>query len=137
MVVPIVIERWVGYSQCKQKMMSFREQARWAKMMSPGGKLTSVACHLTKIVNKAEEPTYPSLNIEFCFHAHYRLACLQTQNKNVYELKWVSLACSLAGLGSQNVVGLLNKCSHLAAALGMTKFMTGIAINLVTLCCAS
>ncbi len=125
----------VGYSQRKQKMTSFRGQARWAKMMSPEGKLTSVACHPTKIVHKAEELTYHSLNIEFCFQAQYRLACLQTQNKKMYELKWVSLDCSLILLGIQNMVGLLNKCSHLAAALGMTKFMTGIAVNLVTLCC--
>jgi hypothetical protein len=33
--------------------------------------------------------------------------------------------------------GLLNKSSCLAAALGVTKFMTVIALNLVTLCCAT
>jgi hypothetical protein len=29
-------------------------QASWAKMMSPGGKLTALAFHPTKKVNKAE-----------------------------------------------------------------------------------
>jgi hypothetical protein len=38
--------------------MSFREQARWAKMTSLGGKLTVLACHPTKKVNNAEELTY-------------------------------------------------------------------------------
>ncbi len=32
--------------------------ASWAKMTSPGGKLTALTCHLTKRVNKAEEQTY-------------------------------------------------------------------------------
>jgi hypothetical protein len=41
-------------------MTLFRGQASWAKMMSVGGKLTTVACHLTKKVNKAEEITYLS-----------------------------------------------------------------------------
>ncbi len=44
--------------------MSFRGQASWAKMMSPGDKLTAPACHPTKKVNKADEPTYPSINID-------------------------------------------------------------------------
>jgi len=33
--------------------------------------------------------------------------------------------------------GLLNKNSCLTAALGVTKFITVIAMNLVTLCCAA
>jgi hypothetical protein len=57
------VERQVSYSKCKQKMMSFRGQASWAKMISPGGKLTTLACHPTKKVNKAEELTYLSTNI--------------------------------------------------------------------------
>jgi hypothetical protein len=43
-----------------KKMISFRGQARWAKMTPPGGKLTSLACHLTKKLYKAEELIYPS-----------------------------------------------------------------------------
>jgi hypothetical protein len=35
-------------------MMSPRGQANWAKMTSLGSKLTGLACHLTKYVNKAE-----------------------------------------------------------------------------------
>jgi len=35
-------------------MTSFRGQASWAKMTSPGGKLAAPACHPTKKVNKAE-----------------------------------------------------------------------------------
>jgi hypothetical protein len=34
-----------------------------AKMMSLGGKLTALGCHLAKRVNKAEELTYISTNI--------------------------------------------------------------------------
>jgi hypothetical protein len=41
--------REIDYSLCKQKMMSFRGQAGWAKMTSPGGKLTALGCHPTKI----------------------------------------------------------------------------------------
>jgi hypothetical protein len=33
--------------------------------------------------------------------------------------------------------GLLIKSYRIAAALGVTKFMTVIAMNLVTLCCAT
>ncbi len=39
------------------KMTSFIGQVSWAKMTSPGGKLTALACHLTKKVNKPEEQT--------------------------------------------------------------------------------
>jgi hypothetical protein len=38
----------------KKKMMLFRGQASWAKMMAPDSKLTALAYHLTKKVNKAE-----------------------------------------------------------------------------------
>ena len=41
--------------------MSFRWQASWAKMTSPGGKLTALACHPTKKVNKAVELTHRHL----------------------------------------------------------------------------
>jgi hypothetical protein len=42
----------------KQKVTSFKGQVSLAKMTSPGGKLTTLACHSTKRVNKAEELTY-------------------------------------------------------------------------------
>ncbi len=45
-------------------MTSFRGQASWAKMMSPGGKQTVLTCHLTKKVTKAELITYLSTNID-------------------------------------------------------------------------
>jgi hypothetical protein len=61
------VERWVSYSRCKQKMMSFRGQVSLAKMMSPGGKLAALACHLTKKVSKAEQQTYLSTNIDGTF----------------------------------------------------------------------
>jgi len=48
-------------------MTSLRGQASWAKMTSPGGKLTAMACHPTKIVNKAEELTYLSTNMELYY----------------------------------------------------------------------
>jgi hypothetical protein len=44
-------------------MTSFRGQAWSDKMMSLGGKLTELACSLTKRVNKAEELTYISSKI--------------------------------------------------------------------------
>ncbi len=46
-------------------MMSFRGQASWAKMTSPGGELTALVCHLTKRVNKAEELNYLYKQIYF------------------------------------------------------------------------
>jgi hypothetical protein len=60
---PMFVEIKVSYSQCKQQMASFKRQASWAKMTSPGGKLTALAYHLSKRVNKAEELTYLSSNI--------------------------------------------------------------------------
>jgi hypothetical protein len=44
-------------------MMSFSWQAGWAKKTSLGGQLTTLACHLTKKVNKAEELTCLFTNI--------------------------------------------------------------------------
>jgi hypothetical protein len=44
-------------------MTSFRGQASWANMTSPGGKLTALACHLARKANKAEELTYLSTSI--------------------------------------------------------------------------
>jgi hypothetical protein len=42
------------YPYPKQNMTSLRGQASGAKMMSPGGKLTALACYPTKNVDKAE-----------------------------------------------------------------------------------
>ncbi len=39
---------------CNQNMTSPRGQPRLAKMMSFRGKLTALACHPTKFLNKAE-----------------------------------------------------------------------------------
>ncbi len=44
-------------------MTSFWEQASWAKMTSTGVKLTSLVCHPTIKVNKAELPIYLCKNI--------------------------------------------------------------------------
>jgi len=51
---PMFVKRYFSYSISKQKMMSFGGQTSWAKMTSPGGKLTALASHPTKKVNKAE-----------------------------------------------------------------------------------
>jgi len=51
--------------ECKQSMMSLRRQYSSAKMTSLGGKLTALVCHPTKYVNKAEEPTYLSIDIAY------------------------------------------------------------------------
>jgi hypothetical protein len=45
-------------------MTSFRGYARWAKMTSHGGKLTPLLCHPNKKLNKAEEITYLTTNID-------------------------------------------------------------------------
>jgi hypothetical protein len=62
-VVTSVVQGKVSYSRCKQKMTSFRGQANSANIMSLGDKLTALACHPTKRVNKAEELTNLSINI--------------------------------------------------------------------------
>jgi hypothetical protein len=49
-------------------MMSFRGLAGWAKMTSVGGRLTALVYHPTKKVNKTEELTYLSTNIEYLAH---------------------------------------------------------------------
>jgi hypothetical protein len=61
----------VSYSQCKQKWHHSGGQASSAKMMSLGDKLTALACHPTKRVNKAEELIYLSTNIDFCAQNDY------------------------------------------------------------------
>ncbi len=48
-------------------MTSFRGQASSAKMTSPGGQLTALACHPNIKVNKAEELTYLSTNIDLSY----------------------------------------------------------------------
>jgi hypothetical protein len=45
-------------------MASFRGQASWAKMTSSMGKLIQLAYHPDKKVNKDEDQTYLSINIE-------------------------------------------------------------------------
>ncbi len=40
--------------KCNQNMISLRGKASWAKMTPLGGKLTGMACHMIKYVNKAE-----------------------------------------------------------------------------------
>jgi hypothetical protein len=62
-VKAMFIERQISYSGCKEKMKSFRG-ASLAKMALPGGKLMTLACHLTEKVNKAGQHTYLSINIE-------------------------------------------------------------------------
>jgi len=51
-------------------MTSFWKQASWAKMTSPGDKLTALASQLTKTVNKAEELTYLSTNTDIKSHSN-------------------------------------------------------------------
>ena len=56
-VDPMFVERQVSHFWCEQKMMSFRGQASWAKMTSPGGKLTALAHHPTnKQIKLHNEP---------------------------------------------------------------------------------
>jgi len=60
---PLFVERLV-IPECKHNMMSLRGQASWAKMTSLRGKLTALACHPTKFVNKSDKRTYLSTNID-------------------------------------------------------------------------
>jgi hypothetical protein len=55
-VEKINVCREIGYFfwNVNKNMMSLRGQASWAKMTSPWGKLTALACHPTKYVNKTE-----------------------------------------------------------------------------------
>jgi hypothetical protein len=52
-----VCREMVGYCHCKQKLCHSKWQASWAKMASPGGKLTALAYHPTKNESKAEDLT--------------------------------------------------------------------------------
>jgi hypothetical protein len=75
-------------------MMSFRGQASWAKMMSPGGKLTALACHPTKRVNKVEELTSLSTNIDKT-HKHNNYLQLISKKK-IFHKSY--LKCQAEGL---------------------------------------
>jgi hypothetical protein len=65
------VEGYVSYSMCKQKMTLFKGRASRVKMTSPGSKLTTLACYLTKKVNKVEELTCVSANIEQGFKSRH------------------------------------------------------------------
>jgi len=56
-------------------MTSFKGQASWTKRMSSCGKLTVLACHPSKKVNKVEELTYPSTNISVDYLIGKKLCC--------------------------------------------------------------
>jgi hypothetical protein len=45
-------------------MLSFSEQASWAKMTSPEGKLMARVCHPTNKVNKAEEEFFSGFSLD-------------------------------------------------------------------------
>jgi hypothetical protein len=63
--------------------MSFRGAASWAKMTSPGNKLTTLVCHPTKKVNIAEELTYLSINIAISLPYQH---CIKNCLENVASL---------------------------------------------------
>jgi hypothetical protein len=60
----LVSEKKNTQAFCSEASATKRRQARAAKMTSPEGKLTALPCHSTKRVNKAEELTYLSTNID-------------------------------------------------------------------------
>jgi hypothetical protein len=61
----MIVETLVSYSSCKQKLMSLRGHASWAKMTSPGGKLTALACHPTKKqANLSNEPNIDYIRLD-------------------------------------------------------------------------
>jgi hypothetical protein len=57
------VERQVSYSQFKQKKLCHLGGS-WAKMTSPGGQQTVPACHPTKKVYKAVDPTHLPTKID-------------------------------------------------------------------------
>jgi hypothetical protein len=57
-----VSEKKNTLAYCSEASATKRRQVSAAKMTSPVGKLTALACHSTKRVNKAEELTYLSTN---------------------------------------------------------------------------
>jgi hypothetical protein len=72
-------------------MTSFRGQASWVKMMSPGGKLTALVCHPTKKVNKTKELTHLSTNI-----GQYVMRLFQPLNSLVVDRNlWLILLCKI------------------------------------------
>jgi hypothetical protein len=68
----------------KTKKMSYRGQASSAQMMSLGGKLTALACHPTKRVNKAEELTYLSINIGLALVATIKKQAPFMNTRNIF-----------------------------------------------------
>jgi len=66
-------------------MMSFRGQATWAKIVSLGGKLTALACHPTRKVNKAEELTREYKRVKYhctvdLLFDWFGISCMTTDN---------------------------------------------------------
>jgi hypothetical protein len=70
-------------------------QASWSKMTSSWARLKALACHPTKIVNKEEELTYLSINIE---NSHTRL---------FLPLKWKEKKLSRPGRSKGGLVIVL------------------------------
>ncbi len=69
----------------KTKMMSFRGQATWAKIVSLGGKLTALGCHPTRKVNKAEELTREYKRVKYhctvdLLFDWFGISCMTTDN---------------------------------------------------------
>ncbi len=77
--------------------MSLRGQASWTKMMSLRRKLTTLACHPTKFVNKAEKRTFlprnigPMHKLQFIRVLNPGGGCMHTRHERDYFLvtnKW-------------------------------------------------
>jgi hypothetical protein len=67
----VFVERWLVIPYVfKQRMTLFKGQSSWAKIKSPGGKLTALGCHPSKIISKAEELTYLSVIIVANYQMH-------------------------------------------------------------------
>ncbi len=81
------------------KTGNIQGQASWAKMTPPGCKLTALAYHPTKRVNKAQELTYLSTYIEvssqFEFIADQWVHYIPTWTNDILQILQMSLAPSL------------------------------------------
>jgi hypothetical protein len=81
-------------------MTSFNGIGSLAKMTSLGGKLTALACHLTKRINKAEELTYLSTNIG----KYKKVIC--TEHTSLVSVPWMHILVLLIAYGEELVKNL-------------------------------
>ncbi len=122
LVLSTFVEIQVGHSRCKQKMTSFRGQTCWAKMTSPGVKLTALACHPNKNVTKAGKLTYLTTNIG-CYAA--LAPCTSFKYLHATEQHF-AMPCKVETCSQEHSIGLLG---HMLCSLFLMKLACALFIN--------